>query len=201
MKLTRAGLESIDLEKLRPFVAGPNATAFFEKNEHYRLLAYLSSFVPTGKIIIDVGTCYGDSALALSYNGHRVESFDVNNMAGGKSLPPTVGLNLVDLFDPAVRERHRTLLLVSGLILIDIAPHAGTQELELVRWLQENEYRGIIVLDDIWWYKEMRDNLWYRIAPYHKVDVTSLGHWSGTGIISFYRQVELEDTQTRPTGH
>lgn len=192
MILTRADFEKVDLERLRPFVSGPNANEFFMKTEHYRLLATLSTFVAPGKKIIDIGTCYGDSALALSYNGNYVDSFDVTDMVGGRSLPDTINRNQANLFDSTVRESYREALLSSGLILIDIAPHAGTQELELVQWLQQNGYAGLIVLDDIWWYKEMRDNLWYRIEPQFRTDATSFGHWSGSGIVSFSGRVEIE---------
>lgn len=191
MRLTPGEIEEIDLEKLRPFVAGPNEKEFFEPREHYKLLALLSTLVPPSKRIIDIGTCYGDSALALSYNGHHVETFDVEDRVGERILPASVRRTLVDLFDPDQRDSWKNDLLTSGLILIDIAPHEGSKELELVQWLQANDYSGLIVLDDIWWYKEMRDNLWYRIDPKYRTDLTSLGHWSGTGVVSFRERLEL----------
>ena len=192
MRLTRAALEGVDLERLRPFVEGPNSAAFFDRREHYRLLALLSTLVLPGKTIVDIGTCYGDSALALSYGGRFVQSFDIEDRVGDRSFPGNIRRNIADLFDPTTRESFHDTLLDSGLILIDIAPHAGKQEYELVRWLQENDYRGLIVLDDVWWYKEMRDNLWYRIEPWFRVDATSMGHWSGTGIVSFDPDDEVE---------
>lgn len=192
-KIRASDLDLIRLvAKLQQFVAGPNSSDFFKKNEHYRLLALLSTRVPPGKPIIDIGTCYGDSALALSYSGHAVHSFDVADMVGDRLLPPEISLNREDLFDAKVREQRKELLLSSGLILIDIAPHDGRPELEMVRWLQANRYEGLIVLDDIWWYKEMRDNLWYQIESEFKTDLTSVGHWSGTGVISFKRRLEFE---------
>lgn len=193
MKFKRSDLEKIDLGHLKPFVAGPNANDFFNPREHYRLLAALSSFIHPSETIVDIGTCYGDSALALSYSGHRIESFDVADLVGERALPSTVHRHQADLFDPTIREARAQTLLDSGLILIDIAPHAGTQELEMVRWLQANSYQGLIVLDDIWWYKEMRDNLWYRIEPRYRTDVTAFGHWSGSGIVSFAGRVEHEE--------
>jgi glycosyltransferase involved in cell wall biosynthesis len=190
MRLTRAEFEGIDLEPLRPYAAGPE---FFGATEHYRLLAYLSSLVPPGKTIVDIGTHQGDSALALSSGGRFVESFDVEDRMAGRQRPAGVRYNLADLFDPATRETWRHMLRDSGLIFIDIDPHEGTREYELVRWLQQHEYRGIVVLDDIWYFKPMRDNLWYRIEPQHRTDATAFGHWSGTGIVSFGGRVELEN--------
>ena len=57
--------------------------------------------------------------------------------------------------------------------------------MNFVEWLQAGGYLGLIVLDDIWYFKQMRDNLWYRIEGRHKADVTMFGHWSGTGVVSF----------------
>lgn len=191
MLLTRALLDAVNLEPLRPYAANP--TEFFGKREHYRLLALLSLHVPPGRTIIDIGTHQGDSALALSLGGAQVESFDVQVKTLGKLVIDNVRYRWADLFDPATREQFRRMLLESALILIDIDPHEGTRELEMVEWLHRNDYHGVIVLDDIWYFKAMRDNLWYRIRPENRTDATMLGHWSGTGIVSFDKRVELEN--------
>jgi len=188
MRLGRADLEAVDLERLRPFVRGE---AFFWNQEHYRLLAHLSTRVGDGTVI-DIGTHLGDSALALSVGGARVESFDIVDNVCGRPSPPNVHRTLADLWSPAVRETWKRTLLDSPLIVLDIDPHEGTCEIEFVRWLEKNQYNGILVLDDIWYFKPMRDNCWYRIEGRHKTDVTLLGHWSGTGIVSFGDRVEVE---------
>lgn len=192
MRLTKDGLKEIDLERFRPLA---ESAQFFNDNEHYRLLAWMSMQLGPEASIIDIGTNYGDSALALSYGGGRVDSFDIEDRASRRPKASNVNYYLEDLCDPGVRERWRwkQTLLESQLILIDIDPHEGTRELELVRWLQANDYRGLIVLDDIWYFKPMRDNLWYRIEAQFRKDATRFGHWSGTGILSFNGEnVELE---------
>jgi|WetSurMetagenome_2_1015567.scaffolds.fasta_scaffold36776_2 hypothetical protein len=197
MRLTKSDLEKVDLSELVGQAA--NASEFLGTRQHYKLLAYLGTqaAIETGLAgdIIDIGTHQGDSALALSWGDRPVKSFDVvDKMGWRKAWNTDIEYFLdVDLFDPRVREKWRSVLLTSPLIVIDIDPHEGAHEYELVRWLHENDYRGLIVLDDIWFFKQMRDNLWYRIKPEHKTDVTSLGHWSGTGIVSFNKRVELED--------
>lgn len=204
MRLSRVLLEKVDLEPLRPYVANPEE--FFGRREHYRLLALLSLHVPLEGTIIDIGTHQGDSALALSLGGAKVETFDiVHNVPLLKPIPAhnlrpelaapggPIFYNRGDLWDPRYREKWRSVLLESALIFIDVDPHEGTRELEMVEWLQANDYRGAIVLDDIWYFKPMRDNLWYRIKPQYRTDATLLGHWSGTGIVSFNRpRVEIE---------
>lgn len=203
MRLTRADIDKIDLERLRPFVA--NQEEFFGRREHYRLLAYLSLHAKSGRII-DVGTHLGDSAVALSYAGAQVDSFDLVDKREGRPAPSNVSFFKADLFNDAMRDTFRKRLLESSLILIDVDPHEGTRELGLVRWLEANDYQGTIVLDDIWYFKQMRDNLWYKIPPRFRTDVTDLGHWSGTGIVSYVEPIELEnrrqtDNWTLVTGY
>ena len=193
MKITRAGLASIDLQSMRPFV-GDSEWFYAEPGvEHHRLLAYLSSQLE-GQTILDVGTHFGDSAHALAYNpSNQVLSFDiVDEVPSHRRRRENITYHQVDLFDQGTRTTWRDQILDSSLIFIDVDPHEGTREYELVDWLFRNEYRGIIVLDDIWHFKAMRDQLWYRVEDRHKLDVTHVGHWSGTGIVSFAQQVDCE---------
>lgn len=191
MIISKEAVRQVDLEPLRPFAV--NHAEFFAHDWHYRLLAYLAMQFP-GKTMVDIGTNMGDSALALSAGGGDVHSFDVVDKRAGQPHRPNVHCRIEDLWDPSTREKHRRLLLESTLIFIDIAPHDGWQELELVRWLEENRYRGIIVADDIWYYKPMRDLFWSQIEERHKADLTEVGHWSGTGIITFDGRVHVEHT-------
>src|SRR5208282_2613848 len=73
MYISRADVAHVDLEPLRPFVAGEG---FFWTREHYKLLAHLSTTVGK-RTIFDIGTHLGDSAVALSYGGVPVETFDI----------------------------------------------------------------------------------------------------------------------------
>lgn len=188
VRLTRANIERVNLESLRPFAG--EIEEFFSPKQHYRLLAYLSRSV--SGTIIDIGTHLGDSALALSVGGNPVESFDIVDNVKGRALPGNIHRHHVDLWSPEGRAAWRKTILESSLIFLDIDPHEGTREIEFVRWLQGEGYSGIIVLDDIWYFKPMRDLLWSQIEGRFKSDATALGHWSGTGIVSFDGRVEVE---------
>lgn len=83
------------------------------------------------------------------------------------------------------REKWKDILLQSSFILLDIDPHDGVLEYEFYEWLCDNDYRGFMVCDDIWYFEGMRKNFWYKIPYEHKIDLTEEGHWSGTGIIRF----------------
>jgi len=193
MLLTRKAVDSVDIEKLRDVVGASDWFYQSPGKEPHRLLAYLSTLFD-GKTIFDIGTHLGDSALALSYNvTNRVESFDIIDKVSAKRRERNnVGWHIGDLFDPAYRNPWAAKLLESPLIYIDVDPHHGIQEFELVQWLREHHYKGFIVLDDIWYFKPMRNNLWYRIEGACKADATSIGHWSGTGIVSFTETIEIE---------
>jgi hypothetical protein len=195
VNLSRAGLQTIDLEKLRPDVGSSEWLYSRPGVEHYQLLAYLSTLFE-GRTLFDLGTHHGDSALALSYNETNIVlSFDVvDHVPAHRRKRSNVDYYQIDLFDPATRERWKEALLGSALIFVDIDPHEGTREHELLGWLRANEYQGLIVLDDIWYFKPMRDQLWYRIEDRYKLDVTHVGHWSGTGIVSFNDRIECEGT-------
>jgi hypothetical protein len=188
--LTRADLAAVDLRPLEPLAA--DRAEFTGRGEHYRLLAHLSARVDRSKPVVDVGTHRGDSALALSYGGALVRSFDVVDKTQGRPRPANVVYHLDDLFDPVRRDYWRQTLLDSSIVFIDVDPHEGTREYALVRYLQESGYRGIIVLDDVWYFKPMRDKLWYRIEPRFRSDATALGHWSGTGLVSFGDRVTVD---------
>ncbi len=190
VKITRAGLLSIDLQAMRPFVGDSEWFYADPGVEHHRLLAYLSTLFE-GRTLIDVGTHLGDSAHALAYNpGNRVLSFDVvDKVTSHRRKRENITYHQADLFDYETRAAWNTEILGSAIIFIDVDPHDGVQEYALIDWLFRNEYRGIIVLDDIWHFKPMRDQLWYRIEDRHKVDVTHVGHWSGTGIVSFAEEI------------
>lgn len=186
IELTNQAIDSLNIEPLRA-VVGANEEFYRPSGvEHYRLLAYLSTCFQ-GRKFFDIGTHYGDSALALSYNEtNHVYSFDVTNKVSEvRRTRQNVSYHISDLFDPVLRDRWKLELLGSALILIDVDPHSGVRELELIKWLQQMNYQGIFVLDDIWYFTEMRNHLWYKLDTRHKMDVTQIGHWSGTGIVSF----------------
>lgn len=187
MRLCRADVARVDLEPLRP-LAGE---WFFCNKEHYKLLAHLSTRVQSGPIF-DLSMRSGDSALALSYGGAPVETFDVTDPVQERPQPLNVHRHRGDLLTPEGREAWKEKLLESRLVFVDADPHEGTREYEFVRWLQEHNYQGIIALDDIWYFKPMRDNCWYQIEGKYRTDATMLGHWSGTGLVSFGERVEVE---------
>lgn len=158
--------------------------------EHYKLLSFLAQKYQ-GKTIIDVGTHRGASALALSSNSaNHVQSFDIVDQVDPELKKiKNITFNLDNLWDLKIREKWKETLLSSPLIFLDVDPHNGKMELEFYEFLKQHDYQGILICDDIWYFKEMRDHFWYHVPTDHKCDVTKFGHWSGTGLISFNKHL------------
>ena len=75
-------------------------------------------------------------------------------------------------------------------------PHEGTREFEFCEWLRAKDYKGFVICDDIWYFKPMRDAFWYKIPAEHRLDITEMGHWSGTGVVRFHPSDLWPATQT-----
>lgn len=168
----------MDLEKFRPYVSDIYTKFFWMEAgaEHYRLLAYLSTCY-NDTTIIDLGTDKGCSALALSYNpSNRVISYDIED----RKVCPIDLPNIEFRIGNATEDRDE--LLASPLILLDTA-HDGVFEQQLYGTLVAGQYDGLLHLDDIYLNPTMQ-GFWERIGL-EKIDLTPLGHWSGTGLVRF----------------
>ena len=152
--------------------------------EWYKLLAYLSkTFI--NKVIIDIGTRRGCSAVALSYNSrNEVVSYDVENWHP-QCTQPNVKFKLENLL-----ETDMEICDNSPLIVIDVDPHDGDKERIFLDKLRKRDYNGIVVLDDIGQDWPRLHEFWNSI-PETKYDLTDVGHASGTGIVDFGRIVKI----------
>jgi len=158
--------------------------------EHYRLLSYLAN-MNSNTTIIDIGTHHGASAFALSVNKtNTVHSFDIIKKSERPEIS-NVNFHLADLWNTVERKKWAATLLSSSLIVLDIDPHSGVPEYEFYEWLKANKYQGLLFCDDIVFFKDMRDNFWFKIPTEEKMDITAIGHWSGSGIISFRPRPDL----------
>jgi hypothetical protein len=155
-------------------------------NQHFKLLAWLSLQFRNVDIF-DIGTHRGASSSALAYNPYnRVLSFDISlsKLARRKTNCEYYEQNLLDI---EVLKTWEDRILESPLIFLDTEPHEGIMEYNFYSWLKKKNYKGILIIDDIWYFKNMRDNLWSKIEL-NKYDLTHVGHWSGTGMVDFSDQ-------------
>jgi hypothetical protein len=168
--------------------AGDDRYFNLPEGEHYKLLAYISDKLPEGKIIGDIGTYKGFSALALSYNEKVfVFSFDVeSNVAPGVRSMPNVEYRLGPV------NNYLDALVGCEIIFIDIN-HTGVDEKIIYDDLLAKGYAGYILFDDIH-LNESMETFWKNIEE-PKADITDIGHFSGTGIVAIKRKLEIFDTK------
>ena len=158
--------------------------------EHYKLLAGLVE-VLAPKQVVEIGTAQGISALALKRHlpqAGKVVTFDLIPwrdypnccLDDGDFSDGRLEQMIADLGNPATVDRHRELLESTDLLFIDAAKD-GILEMRLIENLSSLSYvrPPIVVFDDI--------RLWNMLAIWRelqwpKLDITSFGHWSGTGI-------------------
>ena len=143
----------------------------------YKLYAWISNqFQNT--TILDVGTRFGNSALSLSNNpSNKVVSYNIVEEGASDISKENITWKIMDF-----RKDPDLNLDEVELIMIDVDPHDGKQEPEMLSWLKEQGWSGKILFDDIHQFgtRGFWDNL-----QYEKQDLTHVGHFSGTGIIDF----------------
>ena len=161
--------------------------------EHYRLLA---GFVQVLKpeLIIEIGTSTGLSALCLKRflppNG-KIATFDI---VPWREYPATalkaddfedqkLVQHVADLSIDSTMQKYASLVQKAELIFIDAA-HDGKLEEQILANLKKVPFRkkAYILLDDIRVWTMLKT---WREIPFPKVDLTSFGHWSGTGLVEF----------------
>jgi predicted O-methyltransferase YrrM len=164
--------------------------------EHYRFLNGLVRVLQPRRIV-EIGTAEGWSALALlrsAPNDTVLTTFDIVPIAefareGRSCLLPRdfedgrLRQVLADVSDRRVAEAHAAVLREADLIFLD-AGKDGRQE---SRFLMNLFHVGIkpgavLVFDDV---RLMNMVAIWRSVVLPKLDATSLGHWSGTGLVSW----------------
>ena len=96
-------------------------------NQHYMLLAYLSSLFDN-KHIIEIGTHVGESAVALSYNkSNIVYTFDIiDKVSQEKKQVENIKFIIGDIMTASeTREKWKEIILSSAFIFLDVDPHNG----------------------------------------------------------------------------
>ena len=110
----------------------------------YRLYGYLSTFF-NQSYILDVGTRNGGSALALSYNEtNKVISYDLVEQGASQIEKDNITFKIQDFREDETLEWDKI-----SIIMIDVDPHDGVQEVEMMEFLEEKGWKGILLLDDI----------------------------------------------------
>jgi predicted O-methyltransferase YrrM len=156
--------------------------------EHYRLLVGLVETLDP-RMIVEVGTFRGLGALALKQKaaeGARVVTYDVEPYTSfqhpalrNEDFQDGLQQRLGDLSDPSYFSTQLDIMGDADLMFID-GPKDGRFERQFLNLLTEAGKPGaLLVFDDI---RLMNMVGFWRDLPLPKLDVTSLGHYTGTGI-------------------
>lgn len=161
--------------------------------EHYKLLAALVQLL-SPKRVVEIRTATGLSALAMKRYlpaDARLLTFDI---VPWTSFPNTVLTNedfsdgsliqaTVDLCNPEVCGKLAGELSSAELIFFDAAKDVITERRLIENFKKINFVRTpLVIFDDIRLWNMLE--IWREIsAP--KLDITSFGHWSGTGLVEW----------------
>lgn len=163
--------------------------------EHYFLLAALVLKLQP-KVVIEIGTDKGLSSLALKKYlpaDGKIVTYDIkpwkevedyvlrdSDFADGR-----LEQRLIDLSDPAQIPSQRELLESADFFFID-APKDNVFEYRLMEQFKQLNFKRdpILLFDDT----KLTSMLpfWDKL-PYPKLDISSFGHWSGTGLVEWKR--------------
>jgi len=159
--------------------------------EHYRFLAALICELQP-KNVVEIGTSTGLSSLAMRQTlptTSTIHTFDIipwNDFSETCLCPTdfeegTFCQIVEDVGDPQVMKKHQGLFQAADFIFVD-GPKDGRFEQKVVDHFLTMGLpkKPIVMFDDI--------RLWnmlavWRSIPKPKLDVTSFGHWSGTGLV------------------
>ena len=173
--MTKNDLNNVDLSFCNEYLPAHLKIDFNSEagKEHYRLLNFICK---DKNLVFDVGTYRGSSAIAMT-SAKQVISYNIEDQL--EVLKPS---NVTFKIGDALKDPD---LLKADLILLDTF-HNGAYEYQFYEFLKNNGYKGLLLLDDIMLNREMM-GFWSSIT-HNKEDLTSLGHYSGTGIVYFNSQ-------------
>ena len=168
---------------------------------YYVILAHLSTYF-NDSILIDLGTHRGESAAALSYNkSNIVYTYDIEHRAEAaqrveeeKNIRYIIGDCIENdwsgmaMLEGVHPKSDKEIFLSSKLIFLDVDPHDGIQENKVLNFLINNNWKGIMVCDDIGMgleaekedsHPQMRE--WWNSVELPKYNISANHYASGTG--------------------
>ena len=160
----------------------------------YNVLAHLSTYF-NNDVIVDIGTGHqAVSARALSYNKtNTVYSYDTEFCDIANDHIDRIENVQYNVFNPLKSPDDRELMLSASLISLDVDPHDGEQESEFYSFFVDNNWKGVMICDDIrmGWDNVNNNHItmalfWeYVNKPKYDLTTTRYSHNTGTGLICF----------------
>lgn len=192
LRAARSAME-IDLAELSRRLPAPPFWPDVWPGEHYKLLAGFVEVLQPRRVV-EIGTATGLSALALKKylpSNARLTTFDI---IPWREYPGRV-LNSADFADgrleqivadltkPEMARQHAALLQEADLLFVDAAKDGNMEAVLLDNFSRIGLKPGAWLLFDDIRFQEMIA-IW-RCVWLPKLDLTSFGHWSGTGLVQW----------------
>lgn len=160
--------------------------------EHYKLLSAITELLKP-KLVIELGTHLGYSSLCmkkfLPADGKLV-TFDVipwnnfeNTIFTEADFDQQLQQCIDDVTKPETFKKYESLFADADIIFMD-ALKDGVQEYRFLENFSKMKFnkKCLFVFDDIRLWNML--DIWYNLNK-SKLDLTSFGHWSGTGLVEW----------------
>ena len=161
--------------------------------EHYKLLAgFVLAVKP--KLVVEIGTAQGVSALSMKKYlplSSKIITFDIFSWKDDEKTilkeedfqDGRLTQYIADISDNNSFSQYKNLISTADLLFIDVT-HDGKLESEIIKKFKEEGFINTpyIIFDDIRVWSMLK--MWRNIAM-PKLDLTSFGHWSGTGVVQW----------------
>lgn len=172
---------------------GAPALVHLWPGEHYRLLvAILEELKPRN--VLEIGTYTGLSAVAMVpalEDGARLTTVDIipwdripgSYLKHSDFADSRLRQIVCDLGQPQEAKKHAALLREADIIFIDAAKDGVLERMLLANFASVGLKPGaLLVFDDIRIWNML--HIWREVA-HPKLDLTSFGHWTGTGLVDW----------------
>jgi predicted O-methyltransferase YrrM len=160
--------------------------------EHYQLLGAVVKLLQP-KLVVELGTHLGYSSLCMKHflpEDGKLVTFDVipwnqfsSTILKSTDFDSRLEQCIDDVTDAATFEKYQSLFENADIIFMD-ALKDGVQEYQFLANFAKVKFKKkcLFVFDDI--------RLWNMLEIWHtmekpKLDLTSFGHWSGTGFVEW----------------
>jgi predicted O-methyltransferase YrrM len=183
---------SIDLSDVSSRIKNGSNYIDIYPGEHYKLLASIVKNKKPG-IIVELGTHLGYSALCMKKflpdNG-RIHTFDIipwNQFEETILTENDFDEKMIQHTDDLTKQedvlKHKALLENADIIFLDALKDGKQEYLFLDNFSRLQFKKGcLFIFDDIRLWNML--DIWYNIDK-PKLDMTSFGHWSGTGLVEW----------------
>lgn len=184
------------IEYINPMLSDSSYYNVFP-GEHYRLL---TAIMALGKhqTVVEIGTFtgIGSKSILQGLEHGTLHTFDIvpydqfsSHLSSDDFTTGRITQHIADLSAAATFDQYFSLLDSADVIFLD-GPKDGVFEYQLLRFMQQLSAKPwrLLIVDDIR-FVNMTDA--WRSIQNPKLDITSFGHWSGTGLVDLSQGLQL----------